>query len=309
MLPPLTDPAHTQRAELVSLAQALAPADGLHDTALPGLQLVRASAPGHPLPAMYEPGLAFVVQGRKRVELGGEVLHYDPFHYLLVSVTVLPHGQILEATPQRPYLCVRLRLDPRELGDLLLQAPAAPRPDTGPHALRVAPVSSAMADAVLRLLRLLRTPGDLPVIGPLTLREIHWRVLTGELGDALRQRTVTGGRSQRIGRAVQLIETRYSEPMRVEEVAQAVHMSVSSLHHQFKQATSMSPLQYQKQLRLHHARRMMLTEGLDAASAAHRVGYESPSQFSREYRRLFGAPPRAQMEQLRHVLQSKAEAG
>lgn len=291
--------ADVQRAEMVALASAFAPDDGLHATALPGLQLIRASAPAQPLPAMYEPGLVFVVQGRKRAVLGDQVLHYDPFHYLLVSVTALPRAQILEASPERPYLCVRLDLDPRELGELLLEAPATMRTDALPRALRVTAVPTELGDAMLRLLRLLRTPEDLPVLGPLALREIQWRVLTGELGEALRAVATAGGRAQRIARAVRLIETRFAEPVRIEEVAQAAHMSVSSLHHHFKHATSMSPLQYQKQLRLHHARRMMLTEGLDAAAAAHRVGYESPSQFSREYRRLFGGPPRAQVAGLR----------
>jgi AraC-like DNA-binding protein len=300
---------HHQHSELVALARQLAPSDGVNATPLQGLHLIRASSPGEALPAMYEPGLAFVVQGRKRVVLGDETLVYDPWHYLLVRMTVLPRGQIMEASPERPYLCVRLRLDARELGELMLQAPAALAAETAPHALRVAEVSPPLADAMLRLLQLLHSPADLPVLGPLALREIHWRVLTGELGGALRELGIAGGRSQRIARAVQLIEANYTQPVRVEEVAQAVHMSVSSLHHHFKQATSMSPVQYQKQLRLHHARRMMLTDGLDAASAAHRVGYESPSQFSREYRRLFGAPPRAQVMQLRAVLQAGGASG
>jgi AraC-like DNA-binding protein len=296
-------------AELVALARQLAPSEGLNETGLAGLHLIRANAPGDALPAMYEPGLAFVVQGRKRVVLGDETLVYDPLHYLLVRMTVLPRGQVIEASPERPYLCVRLRLDPHALGQLMLQAPAVPHGDAAPHALRVAAVSPPLAETMLRLLRLVRSPGDLQVLGPLAVREIHWRVLTGELGAALADLGMSGGRAQRVARAVQFIESNYAQAVRVEEVASAVHMSVSSLHHQFKAATSMSPVQYQKQLRLHHARTMMLTDGLDAASAAHRVGYESPSQFSRDYRRLFGAPPRAQIAELRQLLRRDGSPG
>ncbi|MES2938789.1 MAG: AraC family transcriptional regulator [Pseudomonadota bacterium] len=305
--PAFLTPMLASQAELVSLAGAFAPHDGLHDTAVPQLQLIRASAPAQPLPALYEPGLVFVVQGRKQAVLGADVLVYDPLHYLLVSVTVLPQGQILEASPHKPYLCIRLNLDPRELGSLLLQArPPETESSGAPRGLRVARTSAPLADAVLRLLRLLGTPDDVAVLAPLALREIYWRVLTGELGPRLRELAVTGSHAQRIARAVDLLKRRYAEPVRIEEVADAVHMSPSTLHHHFKQATSMSPLQYQKHLRLHHARRLMLTSGLDAAAAGHQVGYESASQFSREYRRLFGAPPKAEIQQVRSALQAAA---
>ncbi|MBA2676574.1 AraC family transcriptional regulator [Ramlibacter sp.] len=303
--PAFITPMLAAQAELVGLAGAFAPHDGLHDTAVTQLQLIRASAPAQPLPAMYEPGLVFVVQGRKQAVLGADTLVYDPLHYLLVSVTVLPQGQILEASARKPYLCIRLNLDPRELGSLLLQArPPETQTAGAPRGLRVARTSAPLADAMLRLLRLLETPDDVAVLAPLALREIYWRVLTGELGPQLRELAVAGSHAQRIARAVDLLKRRYAEPVRIEEVAEAVHMSPSTLHHHFKQATSMSPLQYQKHLRLHHARRLMLTTGLDAAAAGHEVGYESASQFSREYRRLFGAPPKAEIRQVRGALRA-----
>ena len=291
------------------LALAHAPAEGHHATAVPGLQLIRADSPAQPLPTVYEPGLVLVLQGRKQALLGREILRYDPLHCLLVSVTMLPSGQITEASPQAPYLCLRLNLDSQALAALLLELPAAtaqpPQPQAGATAaaaargLNLARVTLPLLDAVLRLLRLLDTPQHLPVLAPLALREILYRVLIGELGQQLRALAVAESRTQRLARVIGLLERRYAEPVRIDELAQAAHMSPSSLHQHFKQLTSLSPLQYQKQLRLHRARRLMLGDGLDAAAAAHRVGYESPSQFSREYRRLFGMPPQAEMERLR----------
>jgi AraC-like DNA-binding protein len=297
--------ADARQAELIDLVARFAPADGLHNTAIGPLQLIRASAPAQRLPSVYDPGLCVVVQGRKQAVLAGEVFRYDPLHCLIISVTLPTVGQILEATPDKPYLCVRLNIDPREIGALMLETGAAPATVANglERGLRVSRVSDALLDAVLRLLRLLRTPQDLPVLAPLALREIHYRVLTGDLGPRLRELALADSHSQRIARAVELLKRRYDQPVRIEEVADAAHMSPSSLHHHFKQVTAMSPLQFQKQLRLHQARRLMLTEGIDAAAAGHRVGYESPSQFSREYRRLFGAPPRAEVEQVRSSAQ------
>jgi AraC-like DNA-binding protein len=294
-----------RQAELIDLVARFTPEDGIHGTAIEPLQLIRASAPAQRLPSIYEPSVCVVVQGRKQATLQGEVYTYDPLHCLIISVTLPTVGRILEATPEKPYLCVRLGIDPREVGGLVLetglQEPPAPGNERG---LRVSRVSDLLLDAVLRLLRLLTTPQDVPVLAPLAVREIYYRVLTGELGPRLRQLAVADSHSHRISRAIELLKRRYSEAVRIEEVAEAAHMSPSSLHHHFKLVTAMSPLQYQKQLRLHQARRLMLTEGIDAAAAGHRVGYESPSQFSREYRRLFGAPPRAEIQQMRGVVQA-----
>jgi AraC-like DNA-binding protein len=176
-----------------------------------------------------------------------------------------------------------------------------PPPAAAQPGLQVWRVTAPLLDAVLRLLRLLHTPHDAPVLAPLAVREIYYRVLTGGLGQRLRDLAVADSHGHRIARAIDLLKRRFAEPVRVEEVAQAVHMSPSTLHHHFKQVTAMSPLQFQKHLRLHQARRLMLTEGLDAAAAGHQVGYESPSQFSREYRRLFGAPPRAEIQTVRQA--------
>ena len=284
--------------ELIELVREFTHADGTHATPIAGLQLLRLSAPGAPLPALYEPGLVLVVQGRKVATLGTQRLVYDPLHCLVVGVTMLPVAQVVEASPQRPYLCLRLQVDAREIGALVLESEGARAPAGAPlSGLQVVRTSPELLDAALRLLRLLKAPRDAAVLAPLIQREIFYRVLTGELGARLRELSVTDSHAQRIARAIDLLKHRFAEPLRVEDVAQAAAMSPSTFHQHFKQLTAMSPLQYQKQLRLHHARQLMLGQGLDAAVAGHRVGYESPSQFSREYRRLFGAPPRAEVRQ------------
>jgi len=300
------DAAELERLRQRALALALrhAPADGLHDTALPGLALIRASATAQALPAVYAPGLVLVLQGRKQAQLGAQTLRYDPLHCLLVSMTMLPLGQITEASPAQPYLCLRLSSSTQMLADLLLQCgPAAPAPSparaAAPVGLNLSPVATPLLDAALRLLQLLDAPQDQAMLGPMLQREIFYRVLTGPLGAQLRALASGDSSAQRVARAVDALTQRYAEPLRIEELATLAHMSPSSLHQHFKQLTSLSPLQYQKQLRLQQARRLMLAEGLDAAAAAHQVGYESPSQFSREYRRLFGTPPRSDMAQWR----------
>jgi AraC-like DNA-binding protein len=289
-----------QQAELADRVARNTPSDGLNDTRVPGLSLIRATAPSQPLPSVYHPSLCVVVQGRKRALLGEDVFVYDPLHYLVVSMTLPVTGQIIDATPAQPYLCLRVDIDPHLVTGLLAQLPpsAAPRePATRP--LFLARTSAPLLDAVLRLARLLDTPEEAAVLAPLALREIHYRVLTGELGERLRQLCEVDGPSQRIARAVELLKQRYADTLRIEELAAAAHMSPSALHQRFKAVTTMSPLQFQKQLRLQEARRLMLVDGMEAAAAGHRVGYESPSQLSPEYRRLFGAPPRREIASVR----------
>lgn len=271
----------------------LTPGEGAHQSAIPALTLIRASCPSQPLPSLYEPSLCIVVQGRKRAVLADEVYVYDALNYLVVSVTLPVIGQIIDATGEEPYLCLRIGIDAHLISELLLQVGpvAAPSPGAA-RGMFIASMSGPLLDAVVRLTRLLDHPRDAAVLAPLVLREIHYRVLIGELGQRLRDLSIVDSRVQRVARAIELLRTRYAESVSIGELASVAHMSASSLHHRFKAVTAMSPVQFQKQLRLHEARRLMLTEGLEAASAAHRVGYESPSQFSREYRRLFGAPPR-----------------
>jgi AraC-like DNA-binding protein len=299
--PPVTELPNLdeQQAELAALVTRLTPLEGIYPSAVPGLTVIRANAPSTPTPSVYEPSLCIVVQGRKRAVLGDDVYYYDALNYLTVSVTLPAIGHVLEATPEKPYLCLRLELDARMIGELLLQVGRSAVPPSTDRGLYVARTGPQLLDAVLRLTRLLEKPRDAAILAPLVLREIHYRVLTGELGHRLRELCVVDSQVNRVARAIELLRKRFTESLRIEDLAAAAHMSESSLHHRFKAVTAMSPMQFQKHLRLHEARRLMLTEGLEAAAAAHRVGYESPSQFSREYRRLFGAPPRREIETVR----------
>lgn len=291
--------ATARQAEMIGLIDRYSDGDGLHATAIESLHLIRMSTPQPCLSSVYQPGLCVAVQGRKRVSLGAQVFQYDPLHFLVTSVTLPVRGEILDVTPERPYLCVRIDVDLHEIGDLLPTAGRTPRAATATPGIHVAPVTGDLLDAVHRLLRLLAAPADAPVLAPLALREIYYRVLSGPLGPLLREQALADSQARRIAAAIDLLKRRYSEPLRIEELAAAAHMSPSSLHHRFKAVTAMSPLQFQKQLRLYEARRLMLAESVEAATAGHRVGYESPSQFSRDYKRLFGAPPRREIRELR----------
>ena len=294
---------HTATPSPSSLAARLlqcVPNPGLHTTSLPGVTVARADSPSQPLASVYEPSICIVVQGRKRAVVGDDVYTYDAFNYLVVSVILPARSNILQATPEKPYLCLRIGVDVTVIGELLehLGPDMVARPASR-RGLYLAEMTASLSDAVSRLVDLLTQPEDAAVLGPLVLREIHYRVLTGTLGYRLREVFTETSHTQRIARVISLLRAGYADPVRIEDLAAAVHMSVSGLHHRFKEVTSMSPLQYLKQLRLHQARRLMLTEGLDAAAACYRVGYGSPSQFSREYRRLFGAPPRRELEKYR----------
>jgi AraC-like DNA-binding protein len=292
-----------RQQELAARVARLAPVDGAHQSALESLSLIRNSVPTVCTPTVYQPCLAIVVQGRKRALLNDEVFHYDALNYLVVSVTLPAMGQVLEASAERPYLCLRLNLDLEEVARLLLElgdrGPAAST--SADRGLYVARLDEPLLDAVLRMVRLLEAPDDLAVLAPVVQREIYYRVLRGDLAHRLVDLAQGESGNHRIVRAIEWLKQRYAAPLRIEELAEAVHMSPSALHHRFKAVTAMSPLQYQKHLRLHEARRLMFANGVECAAAGHRVGYESASQFSREYRRLFGAPPRAEIARLREM--------
>jgi len=291
-----------RQQDLSARVARLAPVDGVHQSAIPTLALIRGSVPTICMPTVYQPCLAVVVQGRKRVLLNEEVFYYDALNYLVVSVTLPVLGQVIEASAEHPYLCLRFNLDLDEIARLLLElGDRGAAPIAADRGMYVANMGEPLLDAVLRLVKLLDTPDDLPVLAPVIQREIYYRVLRGELGHRLVDLAEGEGANHRIVRAIEWLKQRYSAPLRIEELAEAVHMSPSALHHRFKAVTAMSPLQYQKHLRLHEARRLMFADGVECATAGHRVGYESPSQFSREYRRLFGAPPRLEIARLREA--------
>ncbi|TPG06005.1 AraC family transcriptional regulator [Rhodanobacter glycinis] len=290
------------REELAAIIDRSTGTDGHHATALPALTFFRAGTPGAQVCAMYQPGLALVAQGAKQVLLGGETYRYDQANYLVTSIDLPVSSQVIDASADRPYLCAMLCFDIRRIGELLADADLPEPPGTAGLGLSVSPVSDDLMDTVLRLVRLLDTPKDLPVLAPLIERELLYRLLTGEQGSRLRHVVTVGSRSHQISHAIDWLKNHYHQPLRIDELAGTVNMSSSSLHHHFRAITAMSPLQYQKQLRLQEARRLLLTERCDVASAAHRVGYESPSQFSREYSRLYGAPPLRDVEQLRAMV-------
>lgn len=284
--------------ELSALILRHAAGDGVHATAIPRAALIRMSQPTEPLHVLQQPALCIVAQGRKQVLLGDRVYAYDRHQYLVASVDVPVVGQVLQA----PYLCFRLDLDPAMLGAMLLElgieVAKTDRPAAG---LALSAVTPELLDATVRLLRLLDTPRNIATLAPLAEREILYRLLLGDGAAKLGQIAVADSRLQQINRAIGWIRQNFAEPFSIETVAEQARMSASSLHHHFKAVTAMSPLQYQKQIRLQEARRLILAHGMEAAAAGHIVGYGSPSQFSREYSRLFGAPPIRDVVQLRSV--------
>ena len=256
-------------------------------TAFPRLILSRARVTTELTAALYHPLLCVVAQGRKRICLGREEFLYDPNSYLIASLDLPVSGQVIEA----PCLGATLAIDPATLAALVLEMPPAADERAAAKALAVHPLEADLLDPLLRLLRLLDRPGDLPVLAPLIEREILYRLLRGPRGETLRQMAVPSSQLSQIGRAINLIRRRYEQTIRVEELARTAGMSATSFHRHFRAATAMSPLQFQKRIRLQEARRRLLARKVDAARVGFDVGYESASQFSREYRRLFGAPP------------------
>jgi AraC-like DNA-binding protein len=290
-----------QLREMVDLIARHTPEDGVSSSPIQRLDLIRSSRPTEPMPTVYQPSLCLVAQGRKQAVLADRVFVYEPARYLIVGVDLPIMGHVVEASPERPYLCLRFGFDPVALGQLVLEAPAAVPADGALPALglTLCDAGPALLDAAVRLLRLLDDPGGAPVLAPLAERELLYRLLTGPYGATMRQIATGRSRTARVARAVAWIRRHFTTPFSVEHLAAEAGMSPSSLHAHFKAVTAMSPLQFQKQLRLQEARRLMLAEALDAATAGFRVGYDSPSQFSREYRRLFGAPPQRDVNRLR----------
>lgn len=286
--------------EIADIIVRHAPGDGMHASALPRLSLVRSCIPTESVPAVYKPSLCIIAQGSKRVELGGRGYVYDPAKYLAVSVDLPLVGSILEASPERPYLCLALDIDLAVLSDLMLQQPPEPMsPEPMGPALGVSEVEPGLLDAALRLARLLDTPEDARVLAPLAEREILYRLLSGAQAPMIRRIAAADSRLKQVSRAIAWLRENYAQPVSVERLAAEVGMSPSSFHSHFKAATTMSPLQYRTRVRLQEARRIMVVEAMDAASAGFAVGYESPSQFSRDYSRLFGAPPLKDARRLR----------
>ena len=287
--------------ELKTAIAQFATEDGIQATGINGLSIIRLSHPSNAVPGIATSALCIVAQGRKRVIAGDRVLNYDAENFLVITVDTPTVGQVIEASPESPYLCIKLDLDPAEIAALLIDVGGlgAAAGDAEPS-LAVSRVTDDLLDPAIRLVKLLGRPDDIAVLAPMIKREIIYRLLQSDQATKLQQIAVAESRLQQVNRAIGWIRENFRDTFAIETVAAEARMSPSSLHVHFKAVTAMSPLQYQKQLRLQEARRLMLGEAVDAATAGHRVGYDSPSQFSREYARTFGAPP------LRDVARLKA---
>lgn len=286
--------------ELTDLVRRHAVAGG-GETAVEGLALVRAEAATGRFGALYQPSLCVVLQGAKTTLLGERVFHYDAGKYLIASVDLPALGQIAQASPEAPYLALRLSLDTGMIAEMLLDIEDEGEPPTAPG-LAVSTLGEDLADALLRLTRLIERPREVAALAPLIKREILYRLLFVEVQPLLRQIGQAGSRLNRLNRALAWIRQNYDAPLRVGDLARLAHMSPSTFHRQFKAVTALSPLQYQKQIRLQEARRRLLAHEADVASVGLAVGYESPSQFSREYRRLFGEAPGRDAANLRQSM-------
>ncbi len=276
------------------------PAYGAMESTIPDLCLYRTEVTTEITPVVYEPSLCIMLQGEKEVYLHHDRIVYDPLSYLLVPVTVPASGKVTKASPETPYLALRLTIDLKELADLVIDLGGRiERSKEQVKAMAVGRVDEGLLSAIARLLQLLDKPSDIPVLYPLLKREILYRLLLGDLGSQLRDFMLLDSQGHRISKVIEILRKKYNEPLRIKDLADEVHLSESALFQAFKAVTGLSPLQYQKKLRLNEARRIMLHEGIEAATASYKVGYESPSQFSREYSRLFGAPPKTDIERVR----------
>jgi AraC-like DNA-binding protein len=298
------------RTALAHRISAYTQSPGRHETAIPRLMLFRRAAPSACHYATYEPSLTVFVQGRKVINLGGTEYLCDGSSFLLSSIDLPVQSQIVEASEKAPLLSMGLRLDMPTVREVLSQEDLpGPHLPSQRHGLAVGETTAGLLGACIRLIDLLDMPEDIPFLGRLIEREIVYRILRTPQGERLRGIATTGDLSHRTARAIAWLRDNYTKPLRMEELAAAARMGVSTLHHQFRALTAMSPLQYQKQLRLQAARQKMLMDGMDASSAAYEVGYESVSQFSREYSRFFGQPPIRDVKSLRDGKVAAVHAG
>lgn len=302
ILQPTEREAQRVQANREELVERIAQAVRIEGTVQPlqGLYLSRSSLPLKPLHSVLKPSVCVIAQGSKEVLLGDSRYRYDPSQYLLATVELPRVSQVLEASKERPYLSLRLELVPTVVSSVMLESGhALPGDHADVRAISVSQLEGNLLDAFVRLIRLLDFPAEATVLLPLITREIIYRILMGEQGVRLRHLALQGGYTPHIARAVKRLRQDFDQPLNIEELARELGMSVSGFHHHFKAVTAMSPLQYQKRLRLHEARRLMLGEDLDATSAAYRVGYHDASHFNREYKSLFGVPPMRDVQRLR----------
>jgi AraC-like DNA-binding protein len=273
---------------------------GERATGVPGLMLYRCTAPTVPSPCTYDPSLLVIAQGRKRVNLGNTSYVFGQSRFLLTSLELPVVSQVITASEEAPYLAFFLKLDISTVRDILnTEEVPVPEATSGTRGMAIGVTTAELVNSCCRMMDLLDAPQDIPFFGKLIQREIIYRLLQGSQGARLRAIATFGDQSNRTAKVVAWLSSNYEKPLRVDQLATIAGMSRSTLQHHFRALTAMSPLQFQKRLRLHAARQRMLTGELDAASAAFEVGYESPSQFNREYRRFFGQPPMRDIKGLR----------
>ena len=274
------------------------------ESSIPGLHLYQLPEPTLPMSVVAEPSVCLIAQGAKQFIVGEETLEYSPERYLLTSVHVPAIAHVSEATPDRPYLGLRLCFNKQQLMELVSDSELPPPRNSQPErGMAVGTLTLPLLSAFQRLLGLLDEPQDIPILAPTLQREIVYRLLVGEQGSRLREIAADGSQSHHIAETIEWLKENYSQALKVDELASRAQMSNSTFYQHFRSMTALSPLQYQKRLRLQEARRLMLSESLDAATAGFQVGYESSSQFSREYRRYFGTPPARDIQQLRGLVE------
>jgi len=275
------------------------PEPGRYPTAVQGLMTSRRNKSTQAESCIYKPLVAVIVQGSKRSIIGSEEYSYGENHCLVTGVDMPSANYVSVASPEQPFLAVALELDKYLITQLAAEIPPSSRPGNNSHkGMAVAEVDPDVLDAFLRLVELLEKPEQIPILAPMIIREIHYRLLIGPQGERLRMLNTLGTQSNQISKTITWLRDNYKGPLRVEELAGKVNMATSTFHRLFRQVTTLSPLQFQKRLRLYEAQRLMLVENEDAALAGLAVGYESPTQFNREYKRLFGEPPHRHVSQL-----------
>nr|WP_245946668.1 AraC family transcriptional regulator [Paenibacillus cellulosilyticus] len=277
-----------------------APMTGTHQTLVPSLTLMHATQLTEPLESVYKPSICVVAQGAKMSILADESYRYDPSTYFINSVELPVISKVIEASPEIPYLSLKLSFEIDVILDIVqaMDQPTSP-PSHPTRGITLNRMSLDLLEAIVRLVHLLDKPADIPILSPLIIREILYRVLQSEQGASIQQFAVLGSQAHNIAQVIRHIVQRYDQPLEIEQLAKSINMSTSAFHKHFKRVTAMSPLQYLKTIRLQNARNLMLSESLHASDAAFRVGYESPSQFSREYARMYGRPPMLDIQELR----------
>ncbi|MGG1516837.1 AraC family transcriptional regulator [Paenibacillus oryzisoli] len=286
--------------ELAELIGRHAKAKGMNQTAMPSLFMIYHTKPTEPVYRVYKPSLCVIAQGLKEIFLAQERFEYGPADFLISSMHLPVIGQVIQASAEIPYLSLKLEFTQHEILEVLQSADIhISSKENAKRALFVGQMQDSLLDAILRFARLLDDPKEIPFLAPLYKKEILFRLLHGQYGSTLAQIAMEGSSTYRIRETIEQITHHFDQPLRIEELAELANMSISSLHRIFKEVTAMSPIQFQKQLRLQEARRLLMSESADAAEIAFRVGYESASQFNREYSRMFGLPPRADIKRLR----------